>query len=210
MSIHKSKGLEADHVILLEVSSEKWGFPSEIEDDQLLDIVLPESEGFSHAEERRLFYVAMTRAKLSLTLLADQKNPSTFVRELEHSDYGAIILGETGSPSRICGKCGGRMILGTYNRSGLLFECENDNFCDGKLKPCHQCKSDLPILDKQAKGQMKCSCGAVYPSCPACTEGWLVKREGRYGEFYSCIRFPDCKGKSKQTTKRTKRARQLI
>ncbi len=198
MTIHKSKGLEADHVILLEVSSGKWGFPSEIEDDQLLDIVLPESEGFSHAEERRLFYVAMTRAKFSLTLLADQKNPSTFVRELEHSDYGAIILGEAGSPSRICGKCGGRMILDTNTRSGLLFECENDNFCDGKLKPCPQCKSDLPILDKRAKGQMKCCCGAVYPSCPVCTEGWLVKREGRYGEFYSCIRFPDCKGKCKK------------
>lgn len=201
MTIHKSKGLEADHVILLEVSSGKWGFPSEIKDDQLLDIVLPESEGFSHAEERRLFYVAMTRAKLSLTLLADQNNPSAFVRELEHSDYGAVILGETGSPSRICGKCGGRLILGNNTGSGLLFECENDNFCDGKIKPCQQCKSDLPILDKQAKDQMKCSCGAVYPSCPVCTEGWLVKRNGRYGEFYSCIRFPDCKGKSKQTTK---------
>ncbi|MCY4099930.1 MAG: UvrD-helicase domain-containing protein [Rhodobacteraceae bacterium] len=205
MTIHKSKGLEADHVILLEAFSGKWGFPSEIEDDQLLDIVLPESEGFSHAEERRLFYVAMTRAKLSLTLLADQKNPSTFIRELEHSDYDAAILGETGSSSKMCGKCGGRMILGTNTGPGLQFECENDNFCDGKLKPCQQCKSDLPIVDKIAKGQMKCSCGAIYPSCPACTEGWLVKRKGPYGEFYSCIRFPDCKGKSKQTTKRARR-----
>ena len=195
MTIHGSKGLEADHVIVLEVSSGKWGFPSEIVDDPLLDIVLPESERFSHAEERRLFYVALTRAKLSLTLLADEKSPSTFVHELEASKYETVALNETIKASRTCGKCGGRLILVNYLRSGQRFECENEYFCDMSLKPCPECKKDLPVEDLNEKNQMQCNCGSVYSSCPSCPEGWLVPRNGRYGEFYSCIRYPVCKGK---------------
>ena len=91
LTIHGSKGLEADHVILLNASSGQWGFPSEIIDDPLLNIVLPESEDYIHAEERRLFYVAMTRARVSFTMLSAQNNPSCFVRELEKSDPGIDV-----------------------------------------------------------------------------------------------------------------------
>ena len=195
MTIHRSKGLEADHVIVLEVSSGKWGFPSEIVDDPLLDIVLPDSEGFSHAEERRLLYVALTRAKISLTLLADQKSPSSFIRELEAPEYGTVVLGKTVIASKNCGKCGGRLILGKNKWADQRFECENANFCETTIETCSQCKKDLPVLDQEVEGQMKCSCGSVYSSCPSCTEGWLVLRNGRYGDFYSCIRYPGCNGK---------------
>lgn len=58
LTIHRSKGLEADHVVILRAASGRLGFPSEIVDDSLLDLVLPEPEQFEHAEERRLFYVA--------------------------------------------------------------------------------------------------------------------------------------------------------
>lgn len=196
MTIHRSKGLEADHVIVLEVSSGKWGFPSEVVDDPLLDIVLPESEGFPHAEERRLFYVALTRAKISLILLADQNKPSSFVREIEARKYGVITLRDTAIASRKCWKCGGRLILGKDKWSNHLFECENEQYCEIALRPCLQCNKDLPLPNRGVEGQMKCSCGALYSSCPSCSEGWLVLKNGRFGDFYSCIRFPRCRGKS--------------
>lgn len=71
MTVHASKGLEADHVVILRASADRLGFPSEVVDDPVLDLVLPEPEKFDHAEERRLFYVALTRARHSVTVLAD-------------------------------------------------------------------------------------------------------------------------------------------
>ena len=114
MTVHGSKGLEADHVIVLDVSSGRMGFPSEIEDDPLLDLVLPEAEVFDHAEERRLFYVALTRPFHTVTILADREKPSSFVRELAaEKEYGAVVIGEAEVAGRACGKCGGRMLAHT-------------------------------------------------------------------------------------------------
>jgi DNA helicase-4 len=95
LTVHRSKGLEADHVIILRAARGRMGFPSEIVDDSLLDLVLPEPEKFEHAEERRLFYVALTRARHSVTILVDRDAPSVFATEiLEDKTYGAIRLAE--------------------------------------------------------------------------------------------------------------------
>lgn len=94
LTVHASKGLEADHVVILGATAGKLGFPAEIVDDPLLDLVLPEPEEFEHAEERRLFYVALTRAKESVTILADQEEPSVFVRELvEDPEDETVVIG---------------------------------------------------------------------------------------------------------------------
>lgn len=81
MSVHSAKGLEADHVILVNCNQGAYGFPSLIEDDPILDFVLSRSEQFPFAEERRLFYVAMTRAKKRMYILYDQQRPSPFIGE---------------------------------------------------------------------------------------------------------------------------------
>jgi DNA helicase-4 len=92
-TVHGSKGLEADHVIILRATAGRMGFPSAIIDDSLLDMVLPASEPFEYAEERRLFYVALTRARTSVTILADKDNTSAFTRELaDNEQYGVVIL----------------------------------------------------------------------------------------------------------------------
>ena len=62
-----------DHIEILGATTSKFGFPSEIVDDPLLDLVLPEPEEFDHAEERRLFYVAMTRARKTVTVSANRE-----------------------------------------------------------------------------------------------------------------------------------------
>lgn len=124
-TIHGSKGLEADHVIILGANSGRGGLPSEIVDDPLLNLVLPTPELFSHAEERRVFYVALTRARRGVTILALKNRPSSFVTELlGHPDYGVIEIGGEGVPPAPCPKCGGRMVART-GRYGRFWSCVN-------------------------------------------------------------------------------------
>lgn len=59
------KGLEADHIILPGMHTVGLGFPSRVEDDPVLQLAMPSDDAYVHAEERRLFYVAMTRARFS-------------------------------------------------------------------------------------------------------------------------------------------------
>lgn len=82
LSFHRAKGLEADYTILLDVSEGDYGVPSRIEDDELLNLVMPRPETFEYAEERRLFYVALTRASRGVFLLTNSREPSRYIREL--------------------------------------------------------------------------------------------------------------------------------
>lgn len=86
MTVHKSKGLEADYVIILQCNKDIYGFPSMISDDPVLDHVLTKSDQFPYGEERRLFYVAITRAKIQTIVLYDQRFPSVFVNEFLHPE----------------------------------------------------------------------------------------------------------------------------
>jgi DNA helicase-4 len=83
MTVHKAKGLEADIIIVLNCNSGKHGFPSEISDDPVLNLLLSEADQFENGEERRLFYVAMTRAKEMVYFVADSSCKSKFITELE-------------------------------------------------------------------------------------------------------------------------------
>lgn len=83
LTAHQSKGLEADYVLLLNCNSGAYGFPSTISDDPVLSRVLSENDHFEFGEERRLFYVAITRGKRMTYLFYDKKHPSTFVTEIE-------------------------------------------------------------------------------------------------------------------------------
>ena len=82
MTVHSSKGLEADHIILINCNQGVHGFPSMIADDPILDYVLSKNDHFENAEERRVFYVAITRAKKNTYVLYDKNFPSPFVLEM--------------------------------------------------------------------------------------------------------------------------------
>lgn len=86
LTVHKSKGLEADYVILLQCNKDTYGFPSLVSDDPVLGYVLTKSDQFPFGEERRLFYVAITRAKMKTFVLYDKRFPSVFVDEFLHPE----------------------------------------------------------------------------------------------------------------------------
>lgn len=86
LTVHKSKGLEADYVILLQCNKDTYGFPSRVSDDPALQYVLIAGDRFPYGEERRLFYVAITRAKVKTWVLYDIRFPSVFVDEFLHPE----------------------------------------------------------------------------------------------------------------------------
>ena len=79
LSVHSSKGLGFDEVIILNMSDDVYGFPSKIENDEVMSLL-----GYDNnlKEERRLFYVALTRTKNHVYLIADKDEPSCFVKEI--------------------------------------------------------------------------------------------------------------------------------
>lgn len=86
LTVHKSKGLEADYVIILQCNKDTYGFPSLVSDDPVLNYVLTKNDQYPYGEERRLFYVAITRAKVKTYILYDRRFPSVFVDEFLHPE----------------------------------------------------------------------------------------------------------------------------
>jgi DNA helicase-4 len=196
-TIHSSKGLEADHVILLNLYRGRTGFPSEIVDDPLLSLVSPDAEPFENAEERRVMYVALTRARHTVTLMGSASKQSTFVTELlDDPEYGVVGSVASDQVNHTCGECGGHLLAFPTKDGRTWYRCEHADLCGFTLNACSECDSGLPE-ERDKSGMKTCTCGAQYPICPQCENGWLVKRRGRYGPFLGCVSYPRCKGKMK-------------
>ncbi len=172
MTIHKSKGLEADDVIVLNNDNDILGFPNKISDDTLMRYVLVEEDNFPFGEERRLFYVAITRTKEKCILLAPFNNSSYFIEELLKEGIDVIKLEDIKSIK--CPSCqsGNLMLKESKNKKSKFLSCDNYpqcNFITGKIE----------ILEKQIR-------------CPWCGS-YMSEKEGRFGKFYGCINYPECK-----------------
>ncbi|MBQ9173962.1 MAG: UvrD-helicase domain-containing protein [Bacteroidales bacterium] len=138
MTVHQSKGLECDYVIMLNCNGGSMGFPSDIADSPILKYVLSEPDSYSFSEERRVFYVGITRAKRHTWVLYDESKPSPFVGEFislpekQQEDTRSRI-----TKSELCPKCHcGRIIVlrkGTaINGNPYSFQvCSNEKYgCD--------------------------------------------------------------------------------
>ncbi|VDR28600.1 Helicase IV [Raoultella terrigena] len=86
MTIHASKGQQADYVIVLGLQDGDDAFPAPARESIMEEALLPQPEDFPDAEERRLLYVAVTRARLRVWLLFNKERPSAFVEMLEALD----------------------------------------------------------------------------------------------------------------------------
>ena len=89
LTAHKSKGLESFNTILINLSDDILGFPSKIKNDKFVNKSF-QKELYKYDEERRLFYVALTRTKNNVYMLVDKNSTSIFVKELIR-DYKEFI-----------------------------------------------------------------------------------------------------------------------
>lgn len=177
MTVHKSKGLQADNIILIGLVNDRYGFPNMIADDPILELLLADSDRYDFAEERRLFYVALTRTKNRVWLVTgdDSGYPgiSMFVAELCRESDGkslAFYSREESSEMAECPRCGGALVKRS-GPSGDFVGCSNFPFCDKSY-------SDVRILKDRKR-------------CPNCG-GWLTRRTRKdgSGEFYGCTNYP--------------------
>ena len=209
-TVHQSKGLECDNVILINLKNWRAGFPNKMVDDPVLNFVKRNGDSFSYAEERRLFYVALTRTKNNVYLLAPYFKSSVFIQELEN-DVNVELLNLENNKLET---------LKNIEKNGERYAIPT------KLK-CPVCKTGIVLLESfwnngKLNRVFKCShnmappfnrCnwkGGYYGSelkdlddikhCPNC-DGILIKRR-RHSDghpFLGCTNFKEtgCRGKSK-------------
>jgi DNA helicase-4 len=135
---------EADHVVVLSLFRGRTGFPSEIVDDPLLSLVSPEAEPFENAEERRVMYVALTRARKTVTLMTSASKQSGFVTELlEDPEYG--VNGGEQQQNHTCGECGGHFLAFPTKDGRTWYRCEHSDLCGFSLNACQACGNGMPV-----------------------------------------------------------------
>ena len=83
LTVHSSKGLEAENVILINMIDRIYGFPNQIQNNKLLEELHPSDKEILFAEERRLFYVALTRTKNKVFIMVPLFGKSVFIKELK-------------------------------------------------------------------------------------------------------------------------------
>ncbi len=180
MTVHRAKGLEADDVVVLNLTNRQYGFPNQIVDDPILSLLLSGEDDYPFAEERRLFYVALTRSKNDAWLLSQPETSSVgasvFARELleDFPDQVQVISDDETEPLR-CPKCGvGSLVVRRNGHMSREFlGCTNWPACDKTYR-------STEILNERVE-------------CPQCG-GWMMLRKGKHGEFYGCSNYPDCRG----------------
>ncbi len=173
MTAHSSKGLGYDDVVIINGKNETYGFPSKVEDDPVLAFVIKGDRSIDYAEERRLFYVAMTRTKNRVFFVAPEQNPSEFLLELKQSYKNIKLLGPwTETPpvpffKKVCPLCGYPMQRKYKQAYGLnLYICTNEPEICGFM-----------TNDFQA-GKL------AIQKCDRCREGYLIVKRGQDNSFF--------------------------
>ena len=92
LTIHKSKGLEADNVIIINLEDSKYSLPAKREEEPIFKYFGHNKTDFLYDEERRLFYVALTRTKNCCYLFLNKYNVSCFVKELKKDNKKYIEI----------------------------------------------------------------------------------------------------------------------
>lgn len=175
-TVHGSKGLEADFVVVPNMDVGTYGFPSGVEDDPILQLAMTDPDGFPAAEERRLFYVALTRARIGVTLVTRGDRPSPFVVELVREFTENLPDG----PLYPCKVCGQGTMVEREGQFGVFYGCSRFPACGAT--------ANTPDGEPRVKNDRRKS---ARP-CVECGQGTMVKRTGRFGDFYGCSRYPTC------------------
>lgn len=177
MTAHSSKGLGYDNVILINMFEGKFGFPCQIEDDPIIKLVTYEDRSMPFAEERRLFYVALTRTKNRVYIAAPLNRPSRFLVELI-KDYKIPHPAEMNMQvadlfNLRCPICNFPLKYEFNKNYGLsLYMCTND------AEVC-----DFMTNDKVNRHDIF--------KCPKCEDGYMIVKKNPKNEqiFYGCTNY---------------------
>lgn len=184
MTAHRTKGLTYDNVILINTLNGKYGFPSQIEDDPVFNFVRSRDESFDFSEERRLFYVALTRTKNRVFILTPHNNPSAFILELMKEYEGKINVHEEEFPIKReitllskkrtkCPICGYPLQLQNNQVYGLkLYICSNEpEVCDYMTNNLLSGNKSIHLCEQ---------CGGVM---------FVKSRKDKKGFFFGCSNY---------------------
>ena len=130
MTIHKSKGLEADNVVLFDIREGYRGLPDTLGDDNILRFVIASKEDIEFAEDRRLFYVALTRTKNRVYIISRTRENSRFIQEIVKDNEFDV---KSNTFELQCPLCGGFLVQ--IPGKGF-YGCENyfENNCQFTIK----------------------------------------------------------------------------
>ncbi len=168
LTAHSSKGLTYDNVIIINGKDAILGFPSRIVDDPVMKLVIKDEENFEYAEERRLFYVALTRTKNKVYILTPKYKPSKFILELNNNYKNVLVVGEKIEPEvnydnlLKCPLCGYPLQRRSNNNFKIpreIWICSNDPEICGY------------VTNNPRGGKMSIS------KCPKCSDGYLIVKK---------------------------------
>jgi len=174
LTVHKSKGTEADNVIILNLKNDLLGFPNKMTNDPILSLLLNDNEEYRFAEERRMFYVAITRTRNEAVLLIPS-DVSLFAEELL-KDNNNFLTASAGEPTTTnCPYCKtGKLIIKLNSLKGNKFlGCSH-------YPQCNQTFSNIEILENKFL-------------CPDCKSSFMTKKTGKNGNFLGCTNYPKCR-----------------
>ena len=179
MTVHRAKGLGFDNVIIINARNELYGFPSQIQEDPVLKYVVKDDFSIEYAEERRLFYVALTRTKNRVYIVVPEQHPSKFVTELISDFKNVKVNGKinevddaNSADIKRCPICGYPLQLRYKPHYGLkLWLCSDEpEICDFMTNDLRG--GELSIL-----------------KCDRCQDGYLIVKEGKLGPFLGCTNY---------------------
>jgi DNA helicase-4 len=190
MTAHSSKGLGYDNVIIVNMLESRFGFPSQIELDPILKMVTYEDTSVPFAEERRLFYVALTRTKNRVYIAVPKFKPSRFIVELI-KDYNLpypedLNLKTVDLFNLRCPECNFPLKYEFNKNYGLeLYLCTNES------EICDFMTNDREYLKDIFK-------------CPKCQDGYMIvkrvySKDRSHEGFYGCTNYSKNQGGCKNT-----------
>lgn len=179
LTAHSSKGLGYDNVIIVNARNEIYGFPSKVDNDTVMQYVVKDDKTIDYAEERRLFYVAMTRTKNRVYIITPEQHPSEFILELIREYPNVLVIGqineEVANNTRAikkCPICGYPLQLKWNKNYGLrLWICTNEP------EVCGFMTNDLN------GGELS------IQKCPKCRDGYLVVKQGVSEPILGCTNY---------------------
>lgn len=185
-TLHGSKGLEADYCFILDLNQGFFGFPTERKENEIVSALMPTVDTYPHAEERRLFYVAITRSKKRCYLVSDPKEPSEFVLELLSSAYDINIVSEHFTAEKLaakkCPNCKAGYLKPKKGRRGTHV-CSTGLGCPTEAVECKFCADGLAV--KRSRYGECLTCKVKFQLCPRCKSP-KITRQGRYGLYVAC------------------------